>query len=247
MAHHQQQFKTYTRKIIENGLLQAEIDHMIGQILPDSGFISAHFLCKNGYQIKITTRKAQTQNIFTTENRNLIRLAVAQRLQVPLESISIIINQLADNCTSSIAMADRVKELLEQGMPARRAAQSVLRIIMSAPSKPMGAQIMISGKLRGQRAKPAKFSSGVMLHTGNFVREVVNTAVRHVKLHVGVIGVKVKICMAPTKEMKVPDYIEISKGKEVVEESVTPSFIIDSANFPAQLTKYLNETVEAQE
>ena len=42
--------------------------------------------------------------------------------------------------------------------------------------------MVISGKLRGQRAKAMKFTDGLMIHTGHPVTEYVDVAVRHVLL-----------------------------------------------------------------
>lgn len=48
-----------------------------------------------------------------------------------------------------------------------------------------GCEVVVSGKLRGQRAKSMKFVDGLMIHAGNPVREYVDTAVRHVLLRQG--------------------------------------------------------------
>ena len=48
-----------------------------------------------------------------------------------------------------------------------------------------GCEVVVSGKLRGQRAKSMKFVDGLMLHSGNSVREYVDTAIRHVLLRQG--------------------------------------------------------------
>ena len=42
--------------------------------------------------------------------------------------------------------------------------------------------MVVSGKLRGQRAKAMKFVDGLMIHSGNPAEEYVDTAVRHVLL-----------------------------------------------------------------
>ena len=45
-----------------------------------------------------------------------------------------------------------------------------------------GCEVVVSGKLRGQRAKAMKFVDGLMIHSGNPAEEYVDTAVRHVLL-----------------------------------------------------------------
>ena len=50
-----------------------------------------------------------------------------------------------------------------------------------------GAEVVVSGKLRGQRAKSMKFVDGLMIHSGHPVTEYINSAVRHVLLRQGLI------------------------------------------------------------
>ena len=48
-----------------------------------------------------------------------------------------------------------------------------------------GCEVVVSGKLRGQRAKSMKFTDGLMIHSGEPRRHYVDTAVRHVHLRQG--------------------------------------------------------------
>lgn len=52
-------------------------------------------------------------------------------------------------------------------------------------SQAQGCEIIVSGKLRGQRAKSMKFVDGVMIHSGHPVTEYIQQAVRHVQLRQG--------------------------------------------------------------
>ena len=48
-----------------------------------------------------------------------------------------------------------------------------------------GCEVVVSGKLRGQRAKSMKFVDGLMIHSGEPINDYVDTAVRHVLLRQG--------------------------------------------------------------
>ncbi len=58
-----------------------------------------------------------------------------------------------------------------------------------------GCEIIVSGKLRGQRAKAMKFVDGLMIHSGDPINQYVQKAVKHVQLRQGVLGIKVKIML----------------------------------------------------
>lgn len=48
-----------------------------------------------------------------------------------------------------------------------------------------GCEVIVSGKLRGQRAKSMKFVDGFMVHSGFPTREYIDSAVTHVHLRQG--------------------------------------------------------------
>src|SRR5437764_9628907 len=76
-------------------------------------------------------------------------------------------------------------------IPTIRACYGVLRFIMESGAK--GCEVVVSGKLRAARAKSMKFVDGFMIHSGQPIRDYVETSVRHVMLRQGVLGIKVKI------------------------------------------------------
>lgn len=73
-----------------------------------------------------------------------------------------------------------------------RACYGVLRFIMESGAK--GCEVIVSGKLRAQRAKAMKFKDGYMISSGQPVNDYIDAAVRHVMLRQGVLGIKVCRC-----------------------------------------------------
>ncbi len=63
------------------------------------------------------------------------------------------------------------------------ACYGVLRFIMESGAK--GCEVIVSGKLRGQRAKSMKFVDGFMIHSGFPTKEYIDSAVTHVHLRQG--------------------------------------------------------------
>jgi small subunit ribosomal protein S3e len=74
--------------------------------------------------------------------------------------------------------------------PHHRACYGVLRFVMESGAK--GCEVIVSGKLRAQRAKSMKFKDGYMVSSGDPTRVYLDTAVRHVLLRQGVLGIKVR-------------------------------------------------------
>ncbi|KAM0001741.1 putative ribosomal protein S3 [Helianthus debilis subsp. tardiflorus] len=82
--------------------------------------------------------------------------------------------------------------------------------------------VIVSGKLRAQRAKSMKFKDGYMVSSGQPVKECIDSAVRHVLLRQGVLGIKVKIMLDwdPTGKLgsktPLPDNVVIHMPKDDV-------------------------------
>ncbi|ETE65388.1 40S ribosomal protein S3, partial [Ophiophagus hannah] len=89
-------------------------------------------------------------------------------------------------------------------------------------SRAKGCEVVVSSKLRGQRAKSMKFVDGLMIHSGHPINYSVDTALCHVLLRQGVLGIKVKIMLlwdpsgkiGPKKPLL--DHIGIVEPKEEI-------------------------------
>lgn len=105
-------------------------------------------------------------------------------------------------------------------MAVRRACYGVLRFIMESGAK--GCEVVVSGKLRGQRAKSMKFVDGLMIHSGDPCNDYVDTATRHVLLRQGVLGIKVKIMLPWDPSGKIgpkrplPDNVSVVEPKDEI-------------------------------
>ncbi|MCK5547771.1 MAG: 30S ribosomal protein S3, partial [Thermoplasmata archaeon] len=101
-------------------------------------------------------------------------------------------------------MAEKLAVALERGWHFRRAGHSTVRRIMDSGAR--GCQVVISGKLTGQRHRTEKFKTGHIKHCGEPKMEFMRDGFAIAKLKAGVIGVKVQI-MDPTSRL--PDDIEV--------------------------------------
>ena len=113
---------------------------------------------------------------------------------------------------NAYVVASRIASALKRGVHYRRSGYWALNQIMEAGA--LGAEIIISGKLRTDRARYEKFRVGYMPKSGEPAREYMRKAEVSVQLKPGILGVKVRI-MPP--EAKFPDQVQITE-EEIVEE-----------------------------
>merc|ERR1712066_566661 len=122
------------------------------------------------------------------------------------------------------------------GIAVRSAALSIINTVMKFGDA-TGCEVIISGKMRVQRAKVMKYKSGYLISTGQPKLDYIDTAVRHCFFKQGIIGVKVKIMLpydaAGKKGVKkpLPDAVDIPKPKEEDYPDVLPT-----PNAPTQQT-----------
>jgi len=112
-------------------------------------------------------------------------------------------------------VASRIASALQRGVHFRRAGFWALNQVMEAGA--LGVEIIISGKLRTERARYEKFRAGYLPKCGEPSMKYMRKAEVHVQLKPGIFGVKVRI-MPPDAEF--PDKIEIVENLPQ-EETVT--------------------------
>lgn len=118
---------------------------------------------------------------------------------------------------NAYVIASRVASALQRGVHFRRAGFWALNQVMEAGA--LGAEIVISGKLRTERARFEKFRAGYFPRCGDPALTYMKKAEAHVQLKPGIIGVRVKI-MPP--DAKFPDKIKITEQlpPEEIEEKI---------------------------
>ena len=102
---------------------------------------------------------------------------------------------------SPSVMCNRLAAHIERGTAFRRATMWTLNQIMEAGA--MGVQITISGKLRGDRSAFEKHTRGILPRAGNYAKDIVSEDVTHVRVAMGLIGIKIRIA---SKEKVVPEF-----------------------------------------
>lgn len=148
---------------------------------------------------------------------------------------------------NAYVIASRVASALQRGVHFRRAGFWALNQVMEAGA--LGAEIVISGKLRTERARFEKFRAGYFPRCGDPALTYMKKAEAHVQLKPGIIGVRVKI-MPP--DAKFPDKIKITEQlpPEEIEEKIEEEKAEKPVETPEQEVKVEElpeETTEATE
>ncbi|NWF87032.1 30S ribosomal protein S3 [Candidatus Bathyarchaeota archaeon] len=145
---------------------------------------------------------------------------------------------------NAYVVASRVASALQKGIHFRRAGFWALNQVMDAGA--LGVEIIISGKLRTERARFEKFHTGYLPRCGDPALKYMRKAEVHVQLKPGIFGVRVRII---PPDAVFPDKIEIIKAvpplaEEKLEETVKPEETMEEVIETEQETAETAETEE---
>ncbi|KAF5481766.1 hypothetical protein F2P56_002394 [Juglans regia] len=230
------------RKFVADGVFFAELNEVLTRELAEDGY--------SGVEVRVTPmrteiiiRATRTQNVLGEKGRRIRELTslVQKRFKFPENSVELYAEKVNNRGLCAIAQAESLRYKLLGGLAVRRACYGVLRFVMENGAK--GCEVIVSGKLRAQRAKSMKFKDGYMISSGQPVNEYIDSAVRHVLLRQvcnlqGVLGIKVKIMLDWDPKGKVgpttplPDLVTIHTPKEEEEHFRAPVVAADIEVLP---------------
>merc|ERR1712054_274530 len=209
------------RKFVADGVFFAELNELFTRELSEDGYSGVE-VRQTPARHEIIIRATRTQNVLGEKGRRIRELTavVQKRFGFLPNSVELYAEKVLHRGLCAVAQAESLKFKLLGGLAVRRACYGVLRYVMESGAQ--GCEVVVSGKLRGQRAKAMKFADGYMIKAGNPCRNFIDTACRHVLLRQGVVGVKVAIMLphdpqgkaGPKKPM--PDKVEVFEPKEDV-------------------------------
>jgi len=144
------------------------------------------------------------------ENIKELARILEEKFELPNPQLSVAEIEVPE--LNAFVVASRIASALRRGVHYRRAGYWALNQTSEAGA--LGVEIIVSGKLRGRRAKYEKFRAGYLPKSGEPSTAYMRKTELHVQLKQGIFGVKVRI-MPPDAEF--PDKIRIipSQPEEV--------------------------------
>jgi len=180
------------RKFIADGVFYAELNEFLTRQLAEDGYAGVE-VRPTPLRTEIIIRATRTQSVLGEKGQRIRELTsvVQKRFDFEDNAVELFCERVNNRGLCAQAQAESLKYKLLGGLAVRRACYGVVRFVMEASAK--GCEVIVSGKLRGQRAKAMKFGDGYMIKTGKAGELYTDTAVRHVLMRQGVIGIKVSI------------------------------------------------------
>merc|ERR1712130_990165 len=207
------------RKFVADGVFYAELNEMLTRELAEDGYAGVDVRV-TPLRTEIIIKATRTQQVLGEKGRRIRELAsvVQKRFNFAEGTVELYAERVANRGLCAVAQCESLRYKLLGGLAVRRACYGVLRFVMENGAK--GCEVVVSGKLRAQRAKSMKFKDGYMIKSGDATNHYIDKAVRHIQMKQGVLGIKVAI-MLPYDEngelgpcIRQPDVITVHEPKD---------------------------------
>merc|ERR1712048_96164 len=207
------------KKFVADGVFHAELHEFFGRFLADVGYGGMEVRsseAKTDITIKIVQKDDSKE---FSRKTNEISSLIQKRYGFEEGQVTIKWEVIKVKGQSAQAQAEMHKTKLLKGIAVRSAALSIINTVIRFGGA-VGCEVIVSGKMRVQRAKVMKYKSGYLISTGQPKNEYIDTAIRHCFFKQGIIGVKVKIFLPydPTGKKGIakplPDQVHIPAPKE---------------------------------
>ena len=211
------------KHFIEDSIKKAEIDEFLRNEFERAGYGGVSITkTPLGTHLVIYTMRPGLVIGRGGETIRALATVLEEKFQLPSPQISVAEIEIPE--LNAYVVASRIASALKRGVHYRRAGFWGLNQAMDAGA--LGAEIIISGKLRTDRARYEKFRAGYLPKSGEPPRKYMRKAELHVQMKPGTLGVKVRLI---PPEAEFPDQVKIQiieeeseneTERETVEETV---------------------------
>ncbi|MFB3889280.1 MAG: 30S ribosomal protein S3 [Candidatus Bathyarchaeia archaeon] len=191
------------KRFITEAIKNAEIDEFLLKRLERAGYGGVN-LSKTPLGTHVVVYAMRPGLVIGRGGETIKELASVLEEKFGVSNPQISVSEIEVPELNAYVVASRVTSALQKGIHFRRAGFWALNQVMEAGA--LGCEIVISGKLRTERARFEKFRAGYFPRCGEPALKYMRKTEAHVQLKPGMFGVKVKI-MPPDAQF--PDKIKI--------------------------------------
>ncbi len=191
------------KRFITEAIKNAEIDEFLQKKLDRAGYGGVN-LSKTPLGTHVVVYAMRPGLVIGRGGETIRELATTLESKFSVSNPQISVSEIEVPELNAYVVASRIASALQKGIHFRRAGFWAMNQVMEAGA--LGCEIVISGKLRTERARFEKFRAGYFPRCGEPALRYTRKTEAHVQLKPGMFGVQVKI-MPP--DAKFPDKVKI--------------------------------------
>jgi len=232
------------KRFISEAMKNAEIDEFLQKKLERAGYGGVN-LSKTPLGTHVVVYAMRPGLVIGRGGETIRELSTVLEQSFKVANPQISVSEIEIPELNAYVVASRVTSALQKGIHFRRAGFWALNQVMEAGA--LGCEIVISGKLRTERARFEKFKAGYFPRCGEPALKYTRKTEAHVQLKAGMFGVRVKI-MPPDAQF--PDKIKIvtelppetAAEKKPETQTPAPTASPEKAVTPEKIVVVENET-----
>ncbi|EHY66680.1 small subunit ribosomal protein S3e [Nematocida ausubeli] len=180
--------------IVSQGMVYTELNEMFSKFMINDEYAGMDYKPYSS-PIEITLKLGKPAGMLENNKLRIKQLITLIQMRFRLEegSVSIFIEQVKNKALNAQIQANQIREKIGASLPVRRAVSGAIRTIMEGGAA--GVEVIISGKLKGQRARSYKVVGGIMKHSGDSIKDYVKKGMSSILLKQGILGIKVAITL----------------------------------------------------
>ena len=191
------------KRFISEAIKNAEIDEFLQKKLERAGYGGVN-ISKTPLGTHVVVYAMRPGLVIGRGGETIRELSAVLEQNFKVANPQISVSEIEVPELNAYVVASRVTSALQKGIHFRRAGFWAMNQVMEAGA--LGCEIVISGKLRTERARFEKFRAGYFPRCGEPAIKYTRKTEAHVQLKAGMFGVRVKI-MPPDAQF--PDKIKI--------------------------------------
>lgn len=203
------------RQFVAQKIKENQIQEYIGKLLAKAGYSHTE-IHRTPLGEKITIFTTRPGIVVGKKGDNIKRLTEYLKKKFKLENPQIEIGEVQNPMLDVQYVADRIAYSFERFGSKRfkSIGYKVLQDVINNGA--IGAEIVLSGKLPGSRARSWRFSAGYLKKSGDIAMNKIRKSITKADLKSGTIGIKVSIM---TPDIELPDkFFTIIKAPQVTQQ-----------------------------
>lgn len=203
------------KNVIKNNFRNMELNEFLATALKDAGYGGVE-VQKTPVGARITVYVTRPGLVIGRKGTGIKDLMAKLEQKFGLQNPQISVLEVTTPELNPHIMSNRIAQLIERGTAFRRAAMWSLNTIMNSGA--LGVEVVISGKLRTERAHFEKHTIGVVPKSGDIAGHIVTTGVSHVLTKMGLMGIQLRIA----SRAALPQEFELKNGSAGAQAAATP-------------------------
>ena len=204
------------KNVIKNNFRNMELNEFLASALKDAGYGGVE-VQKTPVGARITVFVTRPGLVIGRKGTGIKDLMAKLEQKFGLQNPQISVLEVTTPELNPDIMCNRIAQLIERGTAFRRAAMWSLTTIMNSGA--LGVEVIISGKLRTERAHFEKHTLGVVPKSGDVAGHIVRTGITHVLTKMGLMGIQLRIA----SKVSLPQEFELKDGQAPVQQPAEPA------------------------